>query len=334
MQVLKEKFVYRSHPDIDTYKKIIESELRSILCQGKDNVQDIISYLLKSPGKRLRPILTLLSAFCVTSTSDVSKIAGDTITTAAAAEIIHMASLVHDDIVDESNFRRYKPTINSIYGNHTAVLAGDYLFTKAFEILSPPGLSGIMGIMLKSIQDMCRGEIEQAQNRYNTQVTREQYFKRIYNKTASLLSACCKCGALSAGADNLQAEYFSEFGKYLGYIFQITDDILDFTGSDRTLGKPSCSDLSNGYITLPYIVSIEQNPQIRLYIEEYYNHSLSAPSLNDLFKLIKESGCLEITDKIAGDYKNAALDSLAGIPHSSFLDILFTLPERILSRNH
>lgn len=231
---------------------IVEEKLRESFQRAGGTIKDSCLQLLSSGGKRLRPLLTLQSAQCF-GTLNIA-----TIDAAVAAELIHMASLIHDDVIDHSDLRRGVRTINSQQGNQVAVLAGDYVFAEAFRILASNHLLTCMSYLVEAIQAMCHGEVQQASEHYNLTIDPSQYFTRIAQKTGILLSSCCASGAASAGASQAEVECLGLYGMNLGYAYQIIDDILDFTGNPLTTGKPVAADLSNGNITLPVIYLLEK----------------------------------------------------------------------------
>ena len=199
----------------------IEIELYNSLSGSQGTMREMCSHILNAGGKRIRPLLVLHSGLGFGTMSN------HLVKAAVAAELIHMASLVHDDIIDNSSLRRSRPSINKIWGNQFAVLCGDYLFSKAFGIMSSNRLMRSMDLMVEAIQNMCEGEIVQAGERFNPLISQERYYEIIGMKTAIFLSCCCKSGAAISGATKLQVHMMGEYGLHLGYAFQIIDDILD-----------------------------------------------------------------------------------------------------------
>jgi heptaprenyl diphosphate synthase len=220
-------------------------------------------HMIRAGGKRLRPLLVIL---CSGIDDPVCQ---PLIDIATAAELIHTASLIHDDILDQAATRRGIPTLNRLQGNHTAVLAGDLLFATAFGLLARAHCSGALAVMTDAIRDMCQAEIEQKEALFQFSVTEGMYLSRIEKKTASLLAACCSAGALAGGQAPEAVASLAAYGRNLGLCFQITDDLLDFTGDSATLGKPSGSDLAQGILTLPVIyllnnIAFEQGSEIAI----------------------------------------------------------------------
>ena len=203
--------------------------------------------MLTGSGKMLRPRLVFLSASLYPHDSQL------VIDMAAAVELVHLASLVHDDVIDQSDCRRGRESLNSRYGNQTSVLTGDYLFATAFKLVNRYNQQGILDNLTSTIQTMCAGEIKQMQLAFDMQISKEDYLEKSYGKTACLFASCCKIGALSCSMPDDEASSLEEFGLCLGYAYQIIDDLLDFMSDRARLGKPCGSDLREGNITLPVI---------------------------------------------------------------------------------
>lgn len=295
---------------------IVEDKLQDSVRRAEGIIKDTCSKLLNSGGKRLRPLLTLQSAQCF------GPLNTSTIKAAVASELIHMASLIHDDIIDRSDLRRGVPTTNSEYGNHIAVLTGDYVFAEAFHILSSEHLLSSMTYLVEAIQAMCDGEVHQAADRFNYKIDQSHYFKRIAQKTGILLASCCQSGAATAGASPEEIQYLREYGLNLGYAYQIIDDILDFTGDSQVTGKPVAADLVNGYITLPMILLLE-NPLYGPWAEEILQKK--ELSTNDVQRIIQALISSEALDDAFANALNCAqiavrsLDQLPASPAKNFL---------------
>lgn len=303
----------------------IENKLLDIIAESDEFVRNKIESLFYS-GKRLRPKLVVLSGLCFSSLNE------NIINTAVAAELIHTASLVHDDIIDRSDYRRNMPTINYTCGNHVAVLAGDFLFAKAFEILSKNNLTKSMEYMVVAIQEMCTGEMLQARDLFNVYTTKENYIDKASKKTGALLSACCKAGAQNGGAKREMVECFGAFGRFLGLAFQITDDILDFIGNKGEMGKPVAKDLDEGIFTLP-IIYLLQDPK---YQSKYKTYLKTAETIKDikhqLLTDLRNSDVLEKTYEKANFFICNAIEILNLIPNSIYKDTLLSLSKKVVSR--
>lgn len=305
---------------------IVEERLRECFQRAGDTIKDSCLLLLSSGGKRLRPLLTLQSAQCFGSLNSAA------IDAAVAAELIHMASLIHDDVIDYSDRRRGIPTINSQQGNQVAVLAGDYVFAEAFRILSNKHLLSSMSYLVDAIQSMCDGEVQQSLQRYNLSTEPSHYFKRIAQKTGILLASCCCSGAASAGVSQKEVEALGHYGMNLGYAYQIIDDILDFTGNPKITGKPVAADLINGYITLPVIYLLDKplyGPWAREILE---NKELSSRDVQRIVQALISSEALDEAFNTALHCTQTAIQSLNILPASPAKNFLTKLTHTILYR--
>lgn len=264
----------------------IEKRMRDLLQTGNRETDDIIQYLMESRGKMLRPRLVFLSASLASADPVIVQDA------AAAVELIHMASLVHDDVIDNAATRRGKSSVNARWGNNVSVLTGDFLFAVAFKLINQHDMKEVLDIITGTIQVMCSGEIEQLGQAHNLEVDEKAYYDKTFRKTARLFASSCKIGALIAGISPQQAETLEGFGVCLGYAYQIVDDVLDFVADPLLLGKPVGSDLSQGNITLPVILALkDQNwgGRIRKLIGK--NKSMEE-KMSEIIKLLEDSGSL------------------------------------------
>lgn len=229
----------------------VESRLQEVASGQAGALGAYANHVISAGGKRLRPLLVILS-------SGIDDPAYQPlIDVAAAIELIHTASLIHDDILDQATTRRGVPTLNSLQDNHTAVLTGDFLFATAFELLTGSQCPDALALMTDAIRAMCQAEIEQKEALFQFSVTESMYLSRIEKKTASLLAACCGAGALAGGLPPEAVTALTAYGRNLGLCFQIIDDLLDFTADSATLGKPANSDLAQGILTLPVIYLLQ-----------------------------------------------------------------------------
>lgn len=251
--------VTRTSPELDVALTPILSRIDAALEGASGRLAEAARHLLVAGGKHLRPLLVVLSAEAVRSTGAgaAPTHAGPTeealYDVAAAVEMIHVASLIHDDIIDEAATRRSVPSVNARWDAHTAVLAGDYLFASAFGVLARYAHLGMAELMTGAIRQMCQGEILQREQAFNPDLTEEEYVDRVRGKTAALLAAACEAGARLSGADPVRAGALREYGLALGLAFQVIDDVLDLDGEDEALGKATGSDLRQGVVTLPVI---------------------------------------------------------------------------------
>ena len=230
---------------------------------------DMIDYILSSRGKGLRPIITMLSAGACSSTGNFGK---RTMLAAMLVEMIHVASLVHDDVIDESDMRRGRASVNARWQSRNAVIFGDYILAKNMDIGLKSGQYDLLNHIIRSMATLCEGEIIQSEHAGKLDTSREAYFDIIYKKTACLFGSCASAGAISVGASRKDVSAMCNFGEALGMAFQIVDDILDYT-PDNNAGKPAANDLRERKITLPLIevlerVEEEERSQIIARLEE------------------------------------------------------------------
>lgn len=304
----------------------VEDQLQIVLEKADGLIKQTCVSLLQSGGKRIRPLLTLYSGMCFAPLNP------SMIQAAVAAELIHMASLIHDDVIDESATRRGKPTVNSLYGNLSAVLTGDYLFAEAFNILSTHQLLNSMTYLVEAIQAMCHGEVNQANEQFSSSAGIQHYFNRIANKTGLLLAACCQSGAYLAGADSEEMVLMREYGLNVGYAYQITDDILDISGNADSLGKPVGADIMNGNVTLPLLYLLEDPIYGNWLREILKTRKVSSQATQSIKEALICTGCLEQAQKTATQCIDHAKASLNTIPLSPYKFTLLQLADSILCR--
>lgn len=286
--------IYRHlRPDIVKLEKEIEAQIQS----NHPELRAASTHILKAGGKRIRPVFVLLSAQY--GRYDFNEIKN----VAVPLELIHMASLVHDDVIDDSDIRRGKKTIKSKWDNRVAMYTGDFIFAKATELATKSTYPEVHSILARAMQEMCVGEIEQLQAQYQVDQHVRQYLKRIRRKTALLISVSCELGALVSGASKETQHALKWYGYYVGMAFQITDDILDFVGTERELGKPAGSDLLQGNITYPALYAMRKDKlfyeEIKQYAEDPENIDLD---VQKAIKTIMASGAVKASKKLADHY--------------------------------
>lgn len=305
---------------------LVEKGINEALDDSRGAVRDMCAHIAGAGGKRIRPQLVLYSGLAF------SKVTAKMVHAAVAAELIHMASLVHDDIIDISELRRGKPTINKLWGNHAAVLCGDWLFAQAFRILSGRGLSGIMGYMVDAIQCMCQGELLQAANNGNLNTSVDAYFEQITMKTAKLLECSCMAGAAAGRANKEEIKALGDFGLNIGMAFQIIDDILDIRGNSGLMGKPKGEDIRQGIITLPVILLLQDERYGCTARELISKARLDEENLTALRDLLAKCGSLDKAYAIGGSYIDKALGNLDGLPDSESKGFLHELATSLRQR--
>lgn len=303
---------------------------KSIRLKNKP-VEKAILTMIHSGGKLLRPAYQLLFSKFGESKDEKKATA-----LAASIELLHTATLIHDDIVDEAMIRRGLPTIRSQFDNHTAVYAGDYLFVSCFKLLADYS-SSFKSIQLnsKSMEKILSGELGQMDNRYNTSLSIDQYIENISGKTAELFALSCFVGAYESGTSEKFAKNCGEIGHNIGIAFQIVDDILDYTQSSSSIGKPVLEDVQQGVYSLPLLFALRENPTEILPLLEK-KEALSETEKTKIHELIHSSNGIEKAQDLATSYTKKALSSLKKLPdtESNAREILITVTNSILTRTN
>jgi len=309
---------------------LVEAEFEQ---QARSNIQVIAyigEYLRRSGGKRVRPALTILSNYAVGG--DGSNYSS--IRMATVMEFLHTATLVHDDVIDKAERRRNRPSINSEFGNQTAVLMGDWLYMSAFETSLAERSLPILDILTAVTRRMTEGELLQLTLLGRTDISEEQYFDVIARKTAYLFSACCEIGALLGGADEAAQNTLRDYGMNLGIAFQLVDDLLDFVASEEVLGKPAGADLIEGKISLPLIFLLQRHSDIRAALQQVINDGgYQNVSRQELLSALIETGALATAQQRAVEYAEAARASIQSLSNSLYTDALSAIPTYIVERD-
>ncbi len=263
-------------------------------------------HTLQAGGKRIRPVFVLLAGKFGRYDINVMK------NVAVALELIHMASLVHDDVIDDADLRRGQPTVKAKWDNKTAMYTGDFIFALSLELMSDMNKPSAHKILANTIVEVTVGEIQQIKDKYRINQNLRDYLRRIKRKTALLISASCQLGAIAADVEESIHKKLYLFGYYVGMAFQITDDILDFTSSEEELGKPAGSDLLQGNITAPALYAMEDET-IRFEIEKVHQ-DMEPAQIQKIITLIKESGAIEKSIALSDMYLDKALAVLEELP--------------------
>lgn len=283
-------------------------------------------YLFGTEGKRLRPAIVLLIS---RATMPNQEIAQTHRRLAEITEMIHTASLVHDDVVDESAIRRGMPTVHSSFGNRIAVLAGDFLFAQSSWYLANLDNLAVVKLLSQVIMDLAEGEIQQGLNRFDTDLTIDAYLKKSYYKTASLMANSAKAAGILSDVSSEMAHNLYGYGRHVGLAFQIVDDILDFTGSTEILGKPAGSDLKSGNLTAPVLYAMEEKPYLEVLIETEFSEP---EALDKAITLVKDSQGIERSRQLATHHAHRAAECLADLPPTESRQTLIDLTDYVLSR--
>jgi octaprenyl-diphosphate synthase len=308
---------------------LVEQELTSQTDAAFEPVSEIAGYLLGGGGKRLRPALLLL---CNSYAGGVRS--PGAIRLAAVVELLHSATLIHDDIIDSAELRRGQPSSNARWGNHRSVLAGDWLYMQAFQTALRERSFRVLDILIDLTQKMVEGELIQLAKIGRIDVTEDDALKLATYKTACLFSGCARLGAVLGALEGAEEEALADYGRYAGLAFQLVDDLLDFTASAEKLGKPVLSDLKEGKVTLPLIYAmenghVEARTMVAQVLEEKEFHSVKAETL---VALVQDSGALDRVRNLAFDYAKRAKACLNGYGHSEFGPALAAVPDFILER--
>jgi all-trans-nonaprenyl-diphosphate synthase len=284
-------------------------------------------HLFKSGGKRVRPAIVLLLARAVADAG--AEISPRHRRLAEITEMIHNASLFHDDVVDEAEMRRGVTTVNYEFGNRIAIQAGDFLFAQASWYLANLDNLEVVKLLSEVIKDLAEGEIQQGFSSFDVALTLENYLEKSYYKTASLIANSSKAvGVLSEAPADLTQDFY-EFGRAVGLAFQIVDDILDFTSTVDALGKPACADLKSGNLTAPVLFAMEEKPYLQVLIER----ELTEPGdLEEAIALINHSQGIARSRALAEEYAASAVQRLAKLPASDAKQALIELTDYILKR--
>lgn len=316
-------------PDLEK----VEHFLRQSLQSKVEGVPEMMAYLVESGGKRVRPLVSCLVAQACGYRGN------DHIVVASVAELLHTATLYHDDVVDNSKLRRGRQTANSIFGNKIMVLAGDLMLAHSYALLMGGGYFEISQALSNTVRQMVEGEILQLQCEGDLTTTQDQYLEIIQDKTASLFAWCAMASGLLAGQSRTMIENLSNFGHHIGMAFQLVDDVMDFLSSRETMGKTPMQDLFEGKITLPLIVTLKHYPHIRPEMERFM---MRGPSLSDsgtsvlnhLKNALNEPAILEDLKNPIRLHLTQAKTALCDLPPSIYKDALFSLVDFLANRDY
>jgi octaprenyl-diphosphate synthase len=304
--------------ELDRIKEPIENELKHFETYFHDVMKTkvpllnlIVNYLLRRKGKQMRPMLVFLVAKLMGKPND------STCTAAALIEILHTATLVHDDVVDESYERRGFFSINAVWKSKVAVLLGDYLLAKGLMLAIQNKEYELLNLVTDAVKEMSEGELMQIRNSRRIHVTQEEYFEIIRKKTATLISCCSSCGAKSVGMNDEMVQDMKEFGEFLGIAFQIKDDLLDYQINSIT-GKPVGNDLKDNKLTLPLIYALETATpsESKRILRLMHSNTVNAKKLNEIISFIEQHHGLEFARSKMNEYADKALLKLSVFPVS------------------
>ncbi len=307
----------------------VEERLESIITSEVYPVFESYDHVLSSGGKRLRPALVLLSAKCLNSDSPM------VLDTACAVELIHMASLIHDDIIDSADLRRGKPAVHVVWGAEAAVAIGDYLFSRAVEILAEYGNCEVISILSRTLKRMAEGELLETFNRRNAELTEEKYIDIVSGKTASLMSTSCEIAANITSASSSHDEALSTYGLNFGISYQVMDDLLDLVSTDSQLGKPIWNNIREGNLSLS-VIHMLQNGNGGFDREQLLSilssEEISDAELQKVVGMVGRSGALSYTRGVAEGYAENAKEALTILEDSAAKQCLLSLADFIVNR--
>lgn len=310
--------------EMDQYKQVFDSYLQ----HPSPLLQVVFTSISQRKGKMMRPMLALLAAKLVGGAVNENAIY-----TAATFEFFHTASLVHDDVVDESEERRGQKSVNSAYGNQIAVLVGDFILANALLCAAKTGSSRMIEVLSNAAQNLACGELLQLNNVKNQAVDEAVYFDIIRNKTAALFAACAESGVMAVSSDEKAMKTLHDFGEYVGICFQIRDDIFDYH-HDPSIGKPTGNDMQEGKLTLPVIHALlsTQNAEMFALARKVKARQVSQDEINILVEFTKENGGIDYAVQVMNDYAEKAKGLLASFPDSDVKQALIAYVDYVIDR--
>jgi octaprenyl-diphosphate synthase len=314
------------HPVSEAFERF-QTEFAQALQSEVETMRSAVETIHRSNGKHIRPLLLLLTAKACGGVPAAS------VRAAVLLELLHTASLIHDDVVDETKQRRGVLSLNAIYDNRVAVLVGDFMLADSLIRAVQLGSMQIVGIMGKLSHDMAEGEIKQLENAEKVILTEKDYFVVLEKKTAALLASCTEIGAITAGAPAELQKISSAFGQLLGYCFQLRDDIFDYFEDSRT-GKPSGNDLREGKVTLPLLHAFETaSPEKKApYLDMLLGKHFTPDNIAALLRFARERGGVEYAEARMNEYKNQATAIIRTLPASEARDSLLLLADYLVER--
>lgn len=321
--------------DFNAIKQLTLSEAKAVdqliiseLSSDVILINEIGRYIVTNGGKRLRPMLLLLAA------KALGEVTQDHLILAAVVEFIHTATLLHDDVVDESELRRGKESANAVWGNAASVLVGDYLYSSAFEMMVRTNNMRVMGLLSKTTTAIAEGEVLQLLNCNNPETTEAKYLEVIARKTAILFSAATQLAAIISGADEKIETALAQYGQHLGIAFQLIDDALDYKASAEELGKNLGDDLAEGKPTLPLIYAIQNGTPEEAAIIVSAIKTGNRDVFNAVYEVVQRTQAISYTEQRADEEAQKAIDALVALPASDYKNALILLANFAVQRNH
>ena len=306
----------------------VEEEIEGYSRSSVGPIFEIGRHLMEAGGKRVRPALLLLTARML------GEVSPSTIRMAAVVELIHNATLVHDDVIDESDMRRGRPSANTHWGNPMAVLSGDWLYMQSFAVALKEKSFDVLTTLIRITQKMVEGELLQLTLLGRSDVSAQELLDIAERKTAHLFSGCMRLPAILAGEDSESVEKLTRIGMDLGISFQLVDDLLDLTSTQAALGKPVASDLKEGKVTLPLYYAIAAGvPEVSTKIQQVLDEgAFSTVAVEEILGFADSVGGVDRTRDLAAEYAERAIAALEAFPPSIYRDAIVNIPEFILNR--
>lgn len=309
---------------------LVERKLQATAESEVEVASDMSTRLFSAGGKRIRPALVVLAATACGASAEDTRV----VDLAVAAELVHTASLIHDDVIDETAERRGIATTNARWGNKMSVLGGDFLLSKAFGLLADVGSDEVLRVLSTMAVGMSEAEMLQSLSEGSVQLWEQNYWRIISGKTARFMRVCCECGAILAGAVDEARSALAEYGTHLGIAFQITDDLLDITGDPALTGKDIGTDLLHGKFTLPVLKTLsdaEAGPKVRALLAGRGSR-LTLADAREVARLTDQCGAAAETRATALEYSRRAITSLDPLPESAYKESLVALAASVVER--
>jgi octaprenyl-diphosphate synthase len=304
----------------------VDATIARRLASSVPLVGQVARHIISSGGKRLRPVLLLLTCHALGCAST------HRFSLAAVVEFIHTATLLHDDVVDESTLRRGQPTANELFGNPASVLVGDFLYSRAFQMMVETGSMRVMQILADATNVIAEGEVLQLMNIRDASLDEAAYLNVVRSKTAKLFEASCRLAAVLAGSSPEIEAACAEYGQSLGTAFQVIDDVLDYDGEAARLGKNLGDDLREGKVTLPLILAMRNADAADAALVRDAIESGNTSQLQTILAIVQRCGALEATRAAAGEQAQRAIDALRVLPMNIHTESLLELPAQLLER--
>jgi geranylgeranyl pyrophosphate synthase len=311
----------------------VDAEIDRVITTPVKLIADVAAHTLGAGGKRLRPALVILAAQLCGDSSESADVRA--VTCAAAVELLHTTSLIHDDVVDSAATRRGKPAANLVWGNQTSILVGDYLVAQVFVTVSQRGFHNLLAPMAHATSQLCAGELLETQTRGLLSMSEEQYCDIIAMKTAALTECACRLGAMVMDATDEQVEKLARYGREIGMAFQIVDDVFDIVASEGRVGKPVGNDIREGDITLPMLRAMEtcseaEREELRAIVGR---EGFTTPEVQRALQIIRDSDGVSHSLAMAANYVASAKAQLADFAPSAARDMLCDVADYVLSRD-